>query len=109
MKRLYFKWKFSGASILGASPGEVVYQVEEVEGDQEERKEEKKSKDDRGGTDHHIHGGGRSLSYNCRIEREGCWYESIKKGRNMSWNASQVSRLQALRSELSDDRLILQN
>ena len=63
------KWKgctsnenIVGASILGATPGEVVYQVKEVEGDQKERKEEEKSEDDWGGADHHIHCGGRVLS-----------------------------------------------
>ena len=41
---------------LGASPGEVVDQIQEVECHQEEGKHKEQSEDHAGGPDHDIHG-----------------------------------------------------
>ena len=40
---------------LRASPGEVVNQIKEIEGDQEECEEKEESEDDGRGSDHNIH------------------------------------------------------
>ena len=59
--------------LLGASPGEVVDQIEKVECHQEEGKHEKQSEYHTGGSDYNIHGAGWFYlglkSNDCRIER----------------------------------------
>ena len=59
--------------LLGASPGEVVDQIEKVECHQEEGKHEKQSEYHAGGSDNNIHGAGCLFlalkSNDCRIER----------------------------------------
>ena len=57
--------------LLGASPGEVVDQIEKVECHQEEGKHEKQSEYHARGSDNHIHGAVflALKSNDCRIER----------------------------------------
>ena len=62
---------------LGASPGEVVDQIEKVECHQEEGKHEKQSEYHARGSDNHIHGAVwfclALKSNDCRIERAKLW------------------------------------
>ena len=57
--------------LLGASPGEVVDQIEKVECHQKEGKHEKQSEYHARGSDNHIHGAVflALKSNDCRIER----------------------------------------
>ena len=59
--------------LLGASPGEVVDQIEKVECHQKEGKHEKQSEDDAGSSDNNIHSAEKVLiseSDDCRIESQ---------------------------------------